>query len=258
MVTPMANKLLQTGKIKVPWVIVLVTVVVILLFARLGFWQLSRAQEKIDMLDDAAQAAELPALTQLSDAGDIEVYRSVSLRGRFDFERQFLRDNSVYNQQPGYEVLTPFRIESPDGAAPVRTILVNRGWVPLGPNRQQLPDITENTNNAEPPLTGLLVKPSRGFTLGEALYEAQQQWPLVLQFLDYETIAQRLDTMALLPAVVVLAAEHPYSYTYAWKPVADGPEKHYGYAFQWFAMLVAVLVLFFYLNFYKKDEPDTV
>lgn len=233
-----------------------VTVVAVVLFARLGFWQLERAQEKITILEAAAKASELPALTQLGDV-NANVYRPVELTGRFDFDRQFLRDNMVFERQPGYEVYTPFVLETPGKRAGSTTILVNRGWVPLGTNRQQRPDVNPKNGQRTDIVNGLLVQPSKGFTLGAAIDESEQRWPLVLQFLDYETIFTRLDTMPVIPAVVVLDSDHPRSYAYSWKPVADGPEKHYGYAFQWFAMLFAVIVLFVYLNFVKKDEPNT-
>lgn len=256
MVTPMASRHAQTGQITLSWVVVVVTVVAVVIFARLGLWQLGRAQEKISMLDAAANAAELPALTQLENVSNDLLYRHVRLRGKFDFDRQFLRDNIVLDKQPGYEVLTPLLLETRDNRAP-QIVLVNRGWLPLGHDRQQRPDVMPAVKSAAvTEVEGILVKPSKGFTLGEAFDDSQTGWPAVMQYLDYKTIAARLDTMALLPAVVVLKAQQPQSYAYSWKPVADGPEKHYGYAFQWFAMLFAVVVLFIYLSFFKKDEPD--
>ena len=227
----------------------LMTVVVAGLFSRLGWWQMSRAQEKIDMQASADIAALRPAITELTVFDQSMLYRKVQLDGSYDFDRQFLRDNRIHNQRVGYEVITPFYRNNDKS----QVILVNRGWIPQGVNRSTLPDIYPQVNNqASMNAAGLLVQPSKGFTLGSAVDEAQMGWPVVLQYIDYETIAAKLDKISVLPAVLVLAPQQPLGYSYVWQPVANGPEKHYGYAFQWFAMMLAVIVLFIYLNFLKK------
>jgi len=257
MLTPKVNKHGQTGKGRVSVLVLLATVVTVLIFARLGFWQLSRANEKIELVKASQDASTQPALEVLEEIDSNIIYRTVELSGRFDFEHQFLRDNMVFEKQPGFEVLTPFVFGDVPETGSSRAILVNRGWVPLGTDRQRRPDVSRGSDLAVPhSLRGVLVQPSKGFTLGEAIDPSENSWPLVVQYLDYETLAARLDTIPLLPAVVVLDEGHPQSFSYSWRPVADGPEKHYGYAFQWFAMLIAVVVLFIYLNFFKKDEPD--
>ena len=43
-----------------------------------------------------------------------------------------------------------------------------------------------------------------------------------------------------------------------WRPAASGPEKHYGYAFQWFAMAAALTAIFVVVNLSRSesDEPE--
>ena len=43
-----------------------------------------------------------------------------------------------------------------------------------------------------------------------------------------------------------------------WRPAASGPEKHYGYAFQWFAMATALTAIFVVVNLSRNetDEPE--
>lgn len=105
-------------------------------------------------------------------------------------------------------------------------------------------------------LTGIITNPSKGFAIGPALEEihgdGKKNWPLVLQYVDYATIADKVDKLLLVEGVVVADAGQNRALIYNWRPVANGPLKHYGYAFQWFAMLAAVVVLFLYLNFLKK------
>jgi surfeit locus 1 family protein len=224
------------------------TLLVVAVFARLGTWQLSRAQEKIDMQAAADSANEQPLLQELQAIDNSVLYRRVLLSGRYDFSRQFLRDNRLHNRQPGYEVLTPFY---PDNDTS-RAILVNRGWLPQGTNRADTPDVAAGAYATPDSVTGLIVTPSKGFTLGEAVDPGATDWPLVIQYIDYETISNKLDKIAVMPAVIVLAPGQSEGYTRIWQPVANGPVKHYGYAFQWFAMMLAVIVLFIYLNFLKK------
>lgn len=254
----MVHKPALAGKTELSWLVVVATVITVALFARLGFWQLSRASEKVELLKLSDAASELPPLNRLDQPLAEKVYRTVELQGRFDFERQFLRDNVVFEKQPGLEVLTPYVLDNSSSSGAVNAILVNRGWLPWGPDRQQRPGVGVENELASVRISGILVKPSKGFTLGEAIDPSEHTWPLIVQYLDYETLSARLGSINLLPAVVVLHQDHALGFSYNWRPVADGPEKHYGYAFQWFSMLIAVVGLFIYLNFIKKNEPDTV
>ena len=111
---------------------IIVTALLVVLFARLGLWQLDRAEEKRSMLaakELASTAAALTALGERTFIQDIE-YRNVELSGSYDYSRQFLLDNRIYKQQAGYEVITPFYPLDTDGF-----ILVNRGWVGHNGNR---------------------------------------------------------------------------------------------------------------------------
>lgn len=229
-------------------------IALVVVFAKLGSWQMARAKEKVEMLTASQAAAEVAPLDNL-DGGfsQTNLYRQVRLKGVFDYSNQFLLDNKIFNSRAGYEVLTPFYVDSP-GAAAKQVILVNRGWVAASgdrtrPSLERLGEVGKVVV-----LSGLLATPSKGFTLGEAVEPGPQEWPVLLQYIDYETIAAKLDRMDLLNAVIISSPDQPWNYDYNWQPVANGPEKHYGYAFQWFAMLLAVLVLFVYLNFIKKHE----
>lgn len=204
------------------------------------------------MLADTELAGKRPPLNTLT-ADDVETlrYRQSTLRGRFDFSRQFLLDNKVYEGRPGYEVLTPFFVDNE-----LTVILVNRGWVPQNGDRSVKPDIDDVplTEALDVTVSGRVVMPSTGVTLGDSIDASEFGWPLVVQYPDYQTIAEKLDRIQLVHAMLVLSAGQAWNYTYNWQPVANGPEKHYGYAFQWFALLLAVITFFVYLNFIKKDE----
>lgn len=235
---------------------IVMTVLLVVVFAKLGLWQLDRATEKVVMLDARTVAQTRAPLDSLEDGFTAEdLYRQVKLTGSFDLSKQFLLDNRLHNRQPGYEVLTPFYPQSGNGVAQT-VIMVNRGWVAGNADRTVKPILVNSAAlmQESTELAGLLVTPSKGITLGDAIDETDQQWPKILQYPDYETIAKKLDRIEVINAVIISSPNQAGNYTYNWQPVAHGPEKHYGYAFQWFAMLLAVLTLFVYLNFIKKDE----
>ena len=109
--------------------------VVLSVLVLLGFWQLQRAQEK-QMLVDRYEARVNAKSVQVSQTRMVPGLEHFSARveGQFEEQHQILLDNRVHGGRVGYDVLTPFRIQT----SPTR-ILVNRGWVPMGSSRARLP-----------------------------------------------------------------------------------------------------------------------
>lgn len=104
---------------------IILTIVFALVCIRLGFWQLSRLEERRTWnahLEQRLAAAPiaLSALPADSAAGH---YRRVSAHGRFDFNRQVALATRSFQGSPGVHLLTPLQLDN--GA----TVMVNRGWV---------------------------------------------------------------------------------------------------------------------------------
>jgi surfeit locus 1 family protein len=103
----------------------------------LGFWQLGRlAQRRVvneqlasrpgapPVTIDAAFVAAVPteeALRQLE-------YRTVVVRGRWEYDRERVIPNQLWERQLGLHLVTPLVIAGTEGAE--RTVLVDRGWIP--------------------------------------------------------------------------------------------------------------------------------
>lgn len=214
----------------------------------LGFWQLDRAKQKAELQAAFTERFQQPPvpLTGVDPADPASRYRRVIAIGRYDSGHQILLDNQLRDGRPGVHVLTPLRLA--DGAA----ILVNRGWVALGESRQVPPDL------AAPPdimtVTGWLGQPANpGLRLGDAA-GADRNWPRMVAYVDYDRLAAILG-YPLQPAVMLLEPDAPCGYWRDWQPRFGGfgPERHQGYAVQWFALAAALAMLYLAVN--TRREP---
>lgn len=214
---------------------------------RAGFWQLDRAQEKIRMQQQVEAARLQPVLHIFGDlpAPESLRYRQIRITGHYRSEQQFLLDNRIRTDAAGahvgYHVLTPFVTDA-------GTLLVDRGWVPVGADRNRLPEVTVETGERN--ITGTVIQPGRSFRLGSI--DSDFNWPRVIQFVDYELLGQRIDAR-LYPAVLVLAGGSANGFQYNWKPEQDGPQQHYSYATQWFLMCGAMVLLFIWFSARRID-----
>jgi surfeit locus 1 family protein len=83
--------------------------------------------------------------------------------------------------------------------------------------------------------------------------DAAAAWPRVLSFPRYEEVLRALDR-PLQRRIVLLDAAQPDGYERVWQAhFGFGPERHIGYAAQWFFMAVAVVVIYLMMSF-KRDN----
>ena len=206
----------------------------VVVFCRLGLWQLDRAQQKID-LHNAFQ----------NPAGHIAIpddrlpnqYEQLFAYGRYMTHRQVLIENAVVDSKLGYWVITPFVFGSND--AP---LLINRGWVEKSQDGS-LPDLTlPQERITVRGKSGAL--PKVGIRPGEA-FENVGDWPRLAVWPTVDEIATQLER-PVQEFVLLLDPAEPHGFKRDWVPKVSGPSTHYGYAFQWFAMAAAVLVLLFW------------
>src|SRR4030095_1031828 len=108
------------------WLPTLATLALMAALLTLGFWQLDRMREK-EALFAAFAAGSRETVDLRSLPADRRArYQHAWVTGRFDSEHQILLDNMTHQGQVGYRVLTPLMF----GAD--RTLLVDRGWIPIG------------------------------------------------------------------------------------------------------------------------------
>jgi surfeit locus 1 family protein len=221
--------------------------------ARLGWWQLDRAAQKIAAHEARQRQSGAPALTLAELPGTSTQAQSmesrrVVLAGRWLAAKTVFLDNRPMAGRTGFFVLTPLMLEPGAGPGTPAVVLVQRGWWPR--------DARDRTRIAAPePATGLVtvagrlaLSASRLFALGPDAAGT------IRQNLELDAFARETG-LALWPWVLVQvdAQQGPGA-----APIEDGllrqwPEpsadvhKHYGYAFQWFALaaLLTGLLLWF-------------
>jgi surfeit locus 1 family protein len=227
------------------WKLAILAVVCISFLASLGFWQLARAKWKAGLLKSYAERMVHKPLTaqDISSPGDIRFYR-VELTGSFDNQHNILLDNKIQNGKVGYEVFTPFQA---DGMTV--TILVDRGFLPMGADRKILPTIAPITGKVH--ILGLLNLPPTYVALGQINESPTISWPLRAEFIQTTLLEPFLQTK-LFPYIVSLDPKNPGAFNMEWQIVAIGPERHLGYAVQWFALALTLLIISVALNKNKK------
>lgn len=203
------------------------------LFVSLGFWQLDRAAQKEDLERLFAADAAYEALSEVDDPVPFQRLRT---RGRYLTDRQILIDNIVRDGRLGYLVITPLEVQFGEPL-----LLVNRGFV----DRASLDNrgIKLNVQAERIEVRGLAGNlPRVGIRGGAGFESAGAEWPRIAVYPTLEEAAAELDS-ELMPWVLLLGPEEPNGFGRDWQPAQSGPMTHYGYAFQWFAMAVAVIAI---------------
>lgn len=229
------------------WKLTLFTVLLLPLMVYLGLWQLAREQEKRDtQADYDARASQPPvALSAIDWQADADLaWSRVQAQGRYDNERQFLLDNRINQSRVGYELITPFRTDQ-------GLLLVNRGWVAQGVDRQTLPDVSVIEH--ETGIQGTIYVPSGEImVLGAEEPAGQNPWPRVIQSLDIAHVSALLGE-EVLPYSVRLDVGSPGLQQVNWQPVTLSPETHRAYAVQWFFMAVVLIILYLIFSFRRPE-----
>ncbi len=202
----------------------------------LGRWQLDRREavvqdiERIEANYDAAPERYIPGENGFDTYEESREWTPVTFTGSYDVENQVIVRNRPLNGQPGYEVLTPLKLQ--DGTA----VVIDRGWLPIGNAEAGRPDDIPAPPEGQVEVTAR-IKPgepavSRGAPEGQ------------VASIDLTALAVRLDYPLQDAAYGLLALERPAA---AQTPIAapkpsidEGP--HLSYSLQWFAFGVLAFV----------------
>ena len=226
------------------WIVL--TLFGVALFTALGAWQLQRAEQKRTILS-AHENASMTPLAAVSS----ETPRYTRVRGRGHYiPTQIYLDNQILAGRPGVDVFTPLRFEDD------RTILVNRGWLPLPPDRTSLPraPVPEHTVA----VSGRIDRPPQvGIRLGEPRRLSRDHWPQLVTYLDLQRIAEVLQ-VSLSPWVLELSPDAPAGFAdRGGSPVNFGPDRHLAYAYTWFTMAATVIAVYLLVSRHSRSrQPE--
>lgn len=224
-----------------------VTVLACGLTARLGLWQLGRAQDKQALQDTMAALERQPPLDARALAAGRDrralLHRRASLQGQWLSSRTVYLDNRPMAGRTGFYVVTPLQLQATGDV-----VLVQRGWVPRDfQDRSRLPVVK---TDAGPVQVEGRVAPALS-----RLYE--------LPGADTGAIRHNLEPMAyggetglpVLPLVLVQTAGADDGLLRQWPEPAAGVDKHYGYAFQWFGLSALIAFLFIWFQIVRRYLP---
>ncbi|WP_100642428.1 SURF1 family protein [Alteromonas facilis] len=237
---------MSTGKKRFPWIATVVTFIAVVILARLGFWQLERMHEKQQRLTQLEQRTDRSTLNLHSAfvQGDAVADVPVSFAATIDTARLLYLDNRVVDGMVGYEV---FAIAD----TAIGQVLLNFGWIKGGATRAELPAVELPTSLTE--FNGNIVEPNLNPIIRETA-QAYADFPLVVQQIDMALLSGMLNT-ELHPFYIALDNQTP-QFVRNWQPVVMSPEKHLGYALQWFGLAIAAVVIFFIALFKRNASSD--
>jgi len=208
----------------------------------LGQWQWNRAAEKQALLDHwASQALVAPVALPTAPDGNTTAtaqFQRVFASGAYLPGSQVLLDNQTHGGKAGYRVLTSLLLA--DGSA----LMVDRGWVPLPDNaRDRLPNVAVSSANRR--VQGRLDH-FRQAALREAtgpVSPVPDNLPRVMNYPDSAAVSAAIGR-PVYPLVLLLDGAEPEGFVREDAPTLSfGPERHLGYAIQWWALAVTLVLL---------------
>lgn len=224
------------------WRITLFTVVMVPLMFSLGLWQLQRADEKAALASsfETRQQQRPASVSELwEQSAESLAYVPARVSGNYVAGQYFLLDNQIHNGKFGYQVLNVLLL-----AGSKDSVLVNRGWIAGDSSRRVLPDVPVIEGPVD--VAGqVYVAPGKPYLLAEQ--QLEKGWPKVIQAVEMDKLEPAVlgqHAGRVFPYPVRIAAGEQGALTVNWQVVNMSPQKHHGYAVQWFAMAGVLLVVY--------------
>ena len=226
-----------------------------------GIWQLRRADTKIALAANLLARQQMPILN--ANAGpwtfDEARERRMIARGQYMPEAAIWLDNrprpippaGSTTSQSGFYLMMPLRLEGKN-----EILWVNRGWAPRNnENRETLPPVS--TPNKVINVEGIVfAQPGKVYELGNSKSAIDISKPRIEQNFDLDVEARLhgwIQAPYILREVEVGASD---GLLRDWAPQTSGVDRHYAYAFQWFALAFAGFVFWLVtgLRQYKRQS----
>lgn len=230
-------------KLNLDWKINILAIILLPCLVSLGFWQLERAEQKqqLQASFNRLMASEPLNFLALKNTTPIN-YQPVLLTGHYDNRYTLYLDNKIKNGVYGVEVISAFKIKETND-----WVWINRGWQKADASRRSLPRVIKLSEQIVQ-LKAMLYKPEK------SLLQLEKPKP--------KKIIENIPTLlpefnqSYLKALAINFYPHSFrlsenqygSLVNNWKLVNQSPDKHHGYAVQWFAMATALLIIVLFAN----------
>ena len=212
------------------------------IFVFLGFWQIERGAEKDQIVSNFEEAQTKQPLPISNNS---KKWDRVYVNGALDKSKTIFIDNTIYKGVLGYKVVAPLILDRDE------IILVDFGWTKQPERRGDIKTV-EISSNENISVTGVLEQPELGLVLSDELFSSS--WPKISQSKSIDALQELFDEK-IYPFILLSDFRKDSDLTYI-KPVVTNmpPVKHYGYAGQWFAMFIALTIM--YLYFLRKSKNE--
>jgi cytochrome oxidase assembly protein ShyY1 len=208
----------------------------------LGNWQRHKADTRIRLQQSVIAALKDPPIDLGREASDatLLVGRRVKAEGQWLSDDVVYLDNRPNQGQPGLYVLMPLRLSDD------RVLIVNRGWIARDPQKRDRIGPYQ-TPQGRVGVVGLVIADeSRFLELGA---EPTRRPGTIWQNFDFAAFAK---ATGLVPLPIIVRADSPPGDGLAreWPDrggvLSSQIARNEGYAFQWYAMSVGIIVLSLY------------
>jgi len=207
-----------------------------------GIWQLNRASTKIALAANLLTRQQMPILSvnagpwSLDEASE----RRMIARGQYLPQAAIWLDNrprpipvggETNAAQAGFYLMMPLRLEGRD-----EIVWINRGWAPRNnQDRESLPPI--NTPSKVVNVEGIAFPhPGKVYELGSGKSVVDTRKPRIEQNFDLAGEA-KLHAWSQSPFILrEVESGVDDGLIREWAPLTNGVDRHYAYAFQWFAL----------------------
>ena len=201
----------------------------IILFCSLGTWQIYRLQWKVDLINEINNG--LNAEPVFYSNTNTKNYQKVKFNGIFDFEKQIYLYSLNDKGKPGYDIITPLKIDSNE------VLLINRGWI------QKDQKGNKNINKVESnSYEGILKKITKPNPFKPDNDIENNIW-YSLKLKDLENF-----TGYKLSNFVLFLQNNQNNFVENKIVSPDLPNNHLKYALTWYSVALSILLYFLYFR----------
>ncbi len=216
----------------------------------LGSWQLVRLDWKQSLIDERQARWTAPAIALPADLSDSEelLHRRVLAVGRFLHDHELYLPGRSYKGTAGVGVVTPFALQ--DG----RQVIVYRGWVPT--SRQAPATRPESLPQGEITLEGVLLP--GGWQGSDWVEPGNNPDGNVWFFINPPEMAEATGLGRVIePLYLGIYRDDPEaSLPFTAPPPIEIRNDHLQYAVTWFALALALVVIYLVFHTGPKPKPE--